>query len=454
MAGLQQDIRSTFRAVRTWPAGYAVIVLTLALGIGVNTMFFTFFNAMVLRPLPFADPERLVTMNESQPALQQTHGAVSAANLRDWQEQNTVFGTIAPFVQTTYDLHSNDDPERIRGAAISAGLFPMLGVHPAFGRHLLVEEDRPDARQVALISDAVWRRRFGADPGVLSRKIYLNDRPYEIVGVMPPGFQFPHFAEIWTPLALDPNDPQRDRRRLEVIARLAPGVTAARAQKEMTAIAARLAERYPGTNEGWSVRLRRLRDAWLPPVTRFSALAQQVQVAFVLLIACANVANLMLARAAARRNETALRSALGASRRRLVRQFMTEGIVLALLGGALGTAVAMWGDTWLRTMVQIPIPYWLRFEFDRSAFIFALAVTLVAGIGFSLLPALRYSGPDLADALKTGRTGDTASGNRLRRVLVIAQFVMSAILLVGALLMITSFLRVSHAPRDTGPITC
>ena len=354
---------------------------------------------------------------------------------------------MAPFVQLTFDLRSNDEPERVRGAAVSAGLFPMLGIHPGIGRHLLVEEDRPAARPVALISHAVWQRRFGADPGILSRTIYLNERPYEIVGVMPAGFKFPHFAEIWTPLALDPNDLQRDRRRLDVIARLAPGVTTARAQEEMTAIARRLAERYPGTNEGWSVRLRTLRDAWLPPVTRFSALAQQVQVAFVLLIACANVANLMLARAGARRNEIALRSALGAGRRRLVRQFLTEGVVLALLGGAVGTAVAMWGDTWLRALVQIPIPYWLSFEFDRTAFIFALGVTLVAGIGFSLVPALRYSGPNLAEALKTGgRIGETTSGNRLRHFLVTAQFIMSAILLVGALLMITSFRRVTQAP--------
>jgi putative ABC transport system permease protein len=446
MTGVWQDVRSTFRAIRKWPAAFGVIVLTLALGIGINTMFFTFFNGMVLRPLPFAEPDRLVLVSESQPRLEQTQRPSSAPNLRDWREQNRVFSAIAPFVQVTFDLHVHDNPERIRGASVSADLFPMLGLTPVIGRHLLPDEDRPDARAVALISHAMWEKRFNADPDILSRQIYLNNRPYDIVGVMPPGCRFPHFAEIWTPLALDPADIRRDRRRLEVIARLAPGVSVARAQEEMSAIAKRLAERYPATNEGWSVRLRRLRDAWLPPVTQFSAMAQQVQVLFVLLIACANVANLMLAQATARRYEIALRSAFGATRTRLVRQFLTEGVILALAGGIVGTFVAMWGDSWLRALVQIPIPYWLRFEFDRTAFVFALGVSLVAGVGFSLAPALRHSGPDLADALKSSaRAGESPRGNRLRRVLVVTQFVMSAILLVGALLMITSFLRVSNA---------
>jgi putative ABC transport system permease protein len=446
MTAVLQDVRTAFRAIRKWPAAYGVIVLTLALGIGINTMFFTFFSGMVLRPLPFAKPHRLVLVSESQPRLEQTQRLASAPNLRDWRAENRVFSAMAPFVQLTFDMNVADNPERMRGAGVSADLFPMLGLHPVLGRHLLPEEDRPDARPVALISHTMWQQRFGADPAILSRQIYLNNRPYDIVGVMPPGCRFPHFAEIWTPLALDPNDLRREARRLEVIARLAPDVTMARAQEDMTAIAKRLAARYPATNDGWGVRLRRLRDAWLPPVTQFSAVAQQVQVLFVLLIACANVANLMLAQSTARRYEIALRSAFGATRRRLIRQFLTEGLVLALAGGLVGTLVARWGDTWLRAMVQIPIPYWLQFEFDRTAFLFALGVTLVAGVGFSLVPALRQSGPDLIDALKSSaRAGESPRGNRLRRVLVVTQFVMSAILLVGALLMITSFLRVKNA---------
>ena len=446
MTGAWQDIKTTIRSIRKWPIPYGVIIVTLALGIGINTMFFTFFSGMVLRPLPFAAPDRLVLVSESQPRLEQTQRLASPANLRDWRERNHVFASIQPFVQTTFDLHANDNPERIRGASVSADLFPMLGVRPIMGRHFQPDEDRPDGRAVALISHATWQNRFNADPGILSRTIYLNNRPYEIVGVMPPGCKFPHFAEVWTPLALDPSDLRRDQRRLEVIARLAPGVTVKRAQEEMTAIAKDLSATYPATNDGWSVRLRRLRDAWLPPVTQFSAVAQQVQVLFVLLIACANVANLMLAQSTARRYEIALRSAVGASRLRLIRQFLTEGVVLALGGGLFGTALAMYGDTWLRSMVQVPIPYWLHFEFDRSAFLFALGVTLLAGVGFSLVPALRQSGPDLIDVLKAGaRTTEPRRGNRLRRILVVSQFVMSAVLLVGALLMITSFLRLRTA---------
>jgi putative ABC transport system permease protein len=452
MTGVWQDIKTTFRAIRKWPVPYGVIVLTLAIGIGINTMFFTFFNGMVLRPLPFASPDRLVLVSESQARLEQTQRPVSAPNLRDWREQNHVFAGIQPFVQTTFDLNVKDNPERISGASVSADLFPMLGLRPVMGRQFQPEEDRPDGRPVALISYTAWQNRFNADPAILSRQIYLNNRPYDIVGVMPPGCKFPHFAEIWTPLALDPGDLRRDQRRLEVIARLAPGVSIARAQQEMTAIAKQIAAANPATNDGYGVRLRPLREAWLPPVTQFSAIAQQVQVLFVLLIACANVANLMLAQSTARRYEIALRSAVGASRFRLVRQFLTEGVVLALAGGLVGTALAMYGDSWLRTLVQIPIPYWLRFEFDRTAFIFALGVTLTAGVGFSLVPALRQSGPDLLDVLKSSaRSGEAPRGNRLRRILVVSQFVMSAILLVGALLMITSFLRLRNAATGYQP---
>ncbi len=447
MFGVLQDAKGLFVAMRQRPGLYAVIVGTLALGIGVNTTFFTFFNGMVLRPLPFAAPDRLVAIHETQARVKRTQRPASAANLRDWQTGSRAFASIGAYVQRSVDLHSTTHPERVTSAKVSASLFPTLGVAPALGRTFLSDEDRPDGRPVALIGDAIWERRFSRDPRVLGRTIYLDNRPHEIVGVMPAGFRFPHVADVWTPLALDPADTDRGRRWIDVVARLAPGTSLAQAQADVAGIADRLARAYPGTNDGWSVRVRGLRDAWLPPVTRYSSVAQQISVAFVLLIACANVATLMLARAAARRYEVALKAALGATRGRLIRQFLTEGLVLAALGGALGTAAAFWGDTWMRGLVQVRIPYWLRFELDARALIFALCITALTGIAFSLVPALRHSKADASEVLRAaGRTGDAAGGNGLRRLLVIAQFALSAILLVGASLMIRSFLRVEQMP--------
>jgi predicted permease len=427
---------------------YAVIVVTLALGIGVNTMFFTFFSGMVLRPLPFADPDRLVTITGAQPKLKRTQRPVSALDLRDWQAEARSFTAMAPLVQRIVDLQTvgTGSPERVPAAGIAAALFPLLGISPTIGRNFSKDDEGDDGKAVALISERVWTRRFNRDPAILGRTITLDHHPYDIVGVMPPGFQFPHVAEIWTPLARDPEREPRDRRALEVIGRLAPGRTVAQAQAEMIAIAERLEQAHPDTNTGWSARVRRLRDAWLPPVTQYSSIAQQVSVAFVLLIACANVATLMLARAASRRYEIALKVALGASRGRVIRQFLTEGVALALIGGTLGVAVAFWGDNWIRTLVQVPIPYWLQFPFDGRALAFALGLTLATGVGFSLGPALRHSRVNVADVLKTTtRTVDVAGGQRLRRLLVVGQVAMSAILLVGAFLMIKSFLRVDAA---------
>jgi putative ABC transport system permease protein len=446
MSGLMQDIGFAVRVIRKRPGASAVIVLTLALGISVNTTFFTFFNGMILHPLPFEDPERLVSIRESQPKLGKSRQPISAPNFRDWQEENHVFEGMEPFVDRNFNLHTEDNPERVQGTSVSHTLFPLLGIEPILGRNFRQEEDRPGGPRVALISHAVWQKRFESDPAVVGKTILLDDRVHEVVGVMPPGFRFQNFSEVWTPLALDPNDGQRDRRWLAAIARLAPEVTVGQAQAEMTLIGERLEARYPESNTGWNVRVRALRDAWLPPVTQFSSYAQQAAVFFVLLIVCANVANLMLAQASARRQESALRAALGAGRMRLVRQFLTESTILALAAGVVGTILALWGIEWVKSIVLVPIPYWLHFELDQTALVFSLGIALAAGILFGLVPALRGSGGELNDALKAGggRSGDASSGNRLRNLLVVSQFAMSLILLVGALLMIKSFVKLQE----------
>jgi putative ABC transport system permease protein len=366
-----------------------VVILTLALGIGVNATFFTFFNGMILHPLPFEDPGRLVYLSESQPKLGKSRQEISTSNLRDWQDESRVFEAIAPYVNRSYNLHTEENPERVQGTSVSSSLFPLLGIEPILGRNFTKEEDRPGGAEVALIGYTIWQRRFAADPNVLGRTIHLNDRVHEVVGVMPPGFRFENFSEVWTPLGLDPRDTDRDNRWLTAIARLRSGSTVEEAQAEMTLIGERLEARYPETNKGWSVRVRALRDAWLPPVTQLSSYIQQAAVFFVLLIVCANVANLMLAQATTRRQETALRAALGAGRMRLVRQFLTESTILASAAGFAGTILALWGVVWVKELVLVPIPYWLHFQLDASTLAYALVITLTAGLVFGLVPALR-----------------------------------------------------------------
>ncbi len=444
---MTQDISVAFRVLRKRPGASAVVILTLALGIAVNATFFTFFNGMILHPLPFEDPEGLVYLSESQPKLGKSRQEISRPNLRDWQEESSVFAAIAPYANRSFNLHTEEDPERVRGTKISSSLFPLLGVGPVLGRNFTEEDDRPGAAEVALISHTMWQRRFDAAPAVLGRTVHLDERVHEVVGVMPPEFRFENFSEVWTPLRLDTRDTARDNRWLTAIARLTPGVTAEKAQVEMGLIGERLEARYPETNVGWNVRVRPLRDAWLPPVTQLSSYIQQAAVFFVLLIVCANVANLMLAQATARRQETALRAALGAGRARLVRQFLTESTILAIIAGVLGTILALWGVVWVKELVLVPIPYWLHFELDAATLAYSLIVTLSAGLAFGLVPALRGTSIDLYDALKSGgsgRTEDGTRGSRLRSLLVVSQFAMSLVLLVGALLMVKSIVRIQN----------
>ncbi len=451
MHSIFQDLRFALRVIRKRPAASTVIVLTLALGIGANATFFAAYYGMVQRPLPFAEPEELVALFESQPALGETWNPVSAPNLTDWREDRRAFDGMAAYQWTHFNLQSADEPERLSGSAVEAELFPLLGVEPLLGRNFLPEEDTPDARRVVLIGHDVWTRRFGGEPAIVGQTLRLDDTTHEIVGVMPPGFRFPNVGQIWTPLALDPDTEQRDARTLDVIARLGDGVTTEQAQAAMAALGGRLAAQHPETNRGWSVQVRELHDAWLPPVTQLASTAQQILVCGVLLIVCANVANLILAQATVRRQETALRAALGADRGRLVRQALAESTLLALTGGAIGTLLAAWGETWMTSLATVPIPYWLSFRLDGFVLAYTLGVTLLTGVLIGLLPALRSSGRELFESLKAGGRTEDRSGGLLRQGLVAAEYAVALVILVAGLLMVKSFDKVRNAEHGFDP---
>ena len=446
LESIVHDVHYAVRGLVRAKGFAAVSVLTLALGLGVSTTFFTIASGWALRSLPFEDPAALVVLSETRPRLGRTRERVSAGSFQDWRREARLFERVAVYSQVRFNVHfGRGRPERLAGAHVSAELFPLLGIDPTLGRHFLPEEYRPAARRVAVVSHELWQRRFEGDPGVLGRTVDLDDEPHEIIGVLPADCRFPYFQDIWTPLRLDPTDEDRGRRRFEAIARLSPGVTAGSAQADLVARAEDVAARYPDTNEGWSVRARYLRDEWIPPVTRLAAAAQFVQVGFILLIVCANVANLMLARASARRYETVMKGALGATRGRLVRQSVTEGLVLASLGGALGIYMATWGDVWVKSLIQVPTPYWVQFPFDLTALAFALLAVVATGVGISVLPALRGSKLDLARMMKGAGGGAGAGGGTLRRLLVVSQFALSAILLANALLLARSYLTIDDA---------
>ena len=435
LESIVHDVRYALRGLVRAKGFAAVSVLTLALGLGVSATFFTIASGWALRSLPFEDSDALVVLSEARPRLGRTRERVSAGSFQDWRRNARLLEGVALYSQVRFNVvFGSGRPERLAGARVSAELFPLLGIQPVHGRHFLPEEDRPAAQRVALVGYELWQRRFDGDPGVLGRTVDLDDEPYEIVGVLPEGCRFPFFQDIWTPLRLDPTDEDRGQRRFEAIARLAPGVTAGTAQADLAARAEEVAARYPDTNEGWSIRARYLRDEWIPPVTRLAAAAQFVQVGFILLIVCANVANLMLARASARRYETVMKGALGATRGRLVRQSLTEGLVLASLGGVLGIYMATWGDVWIKSLIQVPTPYWVQFPFDRTALAFSLLAVVVTGVGISVLPAVRGSRLDLNRVMKG------VDGGTLRRLLVVSQFALAAILLANALLLARSYL--------------
>ena len=431
-----QDLRYGLRMLARNPGFAAVAVIALALGIGANTAIFSVVNGVLLQPLPYRDPGRLMRLSERSPDF----GTMSVAypNFVDWKDQNRSFAGLAAFRWDDYDVTGGGQPEHLSGKMVSADFFRVLGINPLLGRDFDPLADRLGASPVVLIGGGLWSRRFGSSPAVLGSQLKLGGRSYTIVGVVPAGFQLEGKVDVYTLLEQWDDILARSREMhpgMYVVGRLKPGVTQAQAQSEMTAIAARLAEAYPKSNSSHGVNVAPLTGVIVGNV-RPTLLVLLGAVGFVLLIACANVANLLLARFTGRQKEIAIRSAIGAGRVRVVRQLLTESVVLALAGGIAGLAIAHWGTQAVLAAVPGGLPRMENIGVDGWVLAFTLGVSLLTGIVFGLAPALHVSVADLHEALKEGSRGSSARHRRLRNLLVVSEVAAALVLLAGAGLML------------------
>ena len=447
MRTLWQDLRYGARVLARTPGLTAVAVLSLALGIGANTAIFSVVNGVLLKSLPFPEADRLVALSESSPKTPEM--AVAFPNYLDLRAQQTVFEEMAARMPTGGVMTGGGDPERVTGRMVTASFFPTLGVRPHLGRFFNEAEDRPGAEPVMVLSHGLWQRRFGGDPAVVGRGVQYNGVSWTVVGVLPPGFDFYGQNnlnnDIFTPLGrLYGQEYMRDRNShtVMVTARLKPGVSLESARAEMRVLAARLAEEFPESNKDHGVAVRPLLDDYVGEA-RPALLMLTGAVALVLLIACANVANLLLARGASRRREIALRMALGASRGRVVRQLLTESLLLAAAGGLLGLLLASWGVDLLTGLSPDTLPRLENIAPDARVAAFTLLVTLLTGVVFGLTPALQTAKFDFQDGLREGSLKVTGGvrGRRLRGALVVTEVALSLVLLVGAGLLVKSFWR-------------
>ena len=440
METLVQDLRYGLRMLVRNPGFAVVAIVTMALGIGANTALFSVVNGVLLKSLPFKDPDRVILVLETNPKLPPPGANCSTLNYRDWKEQNHSFEILSARQPFVGNLTNSDRPEKLQGEKVTWDYFPTLGVSPIAGRLFTQDEDKPGGAQVVLLSEGLWRRRFGGDSAIVGQTIPMNGQNATVIGVMPNDYR-PNI-EFWMPLAISYENADRNLHNIQVVGRLAATVSLQQAQNEMTAIAAGLAQQYPDLNTGWGIALFQYRDLVTLNI-RWALLTLLAAVGVVLLIACANVANLLLARAASREKEIAIRLALGASRGRLVRQVLTESVLISVIGGGIGVLIALWGTSALLNLNPQGIPRAGEITVDGRVLAFGLLVSVVAGILFGLVPAWQSSKPNVNETLK--ESGKASSGHgrghRVRGALVVIQVALAFILLVSSGLLIKSFAR-------------
>ena len=457
MDSLIKDIRYALRLLRKRPGFAAVAIITLALGIGANSAIFSVVNAIALRPLPYRDSQRLMVLwgNLHGSGLDQTE--ISAPEFIDFKSQSTSFEEIAAYTEEGFNLTGFDQPERLRGARVSDALFPLLGVAPQVGRNFLNEEDQSGHDRVVILSHSLWRRRFAGNPAIVNQSIRLDGESVIVAGIMPESFHFPNKdAEIWRPLALDPDlltENNRGSHFLNVIARLKSQVSLEQARAEMNTLTTRLSQEHRQTYpRGFSVTVRSLHDDLVGNL-RTALFILLGAVGLVLAVACANVAHLLLANSASRYKEIAVRTALGASRSRVIRQFLSESLLLSLLGGVVGLALAIWGVRLLVALIPKDTPRVEEITLDYRVVLFTFGISILTGLIFGLAPAFQSRRAELNETLKEGGRGGTEGRRRvhLRSLLAVSEVALALVLLIGAGLLIKSFRRLQEVKPGFEP---
>jgi putative ABC transport system permease protein len=449
------DVRYALRGLWLSKGFAGVAILCLGFGIGLNTTIFSIVDGVLLKPYPYHEPDRLRVVGMQNPPLNSYRDWVSYADWHDWKAAATSFSSIGAVTFRSFTISDGGEPERYPAALVSWDLFPILGVQPVLGQGFTSGQDEPGGGGVVLISHTIWTDRYRQDSNIVGRKILVNGAPAVIVGVMPPRFQFPENQKLWMPVTPVVNREPRGSRSLLLFGRLKPGVTDEQADAELKGITGRLARQYPDSNKDWEGSLRTLRDEFLPPdVTRVIWL-MMAGVTLVLFIACSNVANLQLARAAVRRREISVRAALGAERKRIVTQLLTESVVLALVSVPLGMLLAQLGSRAIFDMMPADqVPYYITWQVDWRSFAFSIAVAVSTAVLFGLAPALQASRGDLHSDLKDGTRGNSVRSSPLRSALVVAQLSLAAVSLIGALLFVKTFsnLDTYDVGFDTRPL--